>query len=61
MTCLGLCGHLRSLRKLLIAPKPLAAHRPRQRYPHRHVLVGGVEFDVRLGIDVCHRDPASPL
>jgi hypothetical protein len=25
------------------------------------VLAGGVEFDVRLEIDVCHPDPASPL
>ena len=61
MMCLGLHGHLRSQRKLLIAPKPLAGHRPGQRYPHRHVPVGGLELDVRLGIDVCHPDPASPL
>jgi hypothetical protein len=44
--CLGLHGHPGGAGQPLIAPKPVGGHRPGQRHPHDHVLVGGVQLDV---------------
>jgi hypothetical protein len=44
--CLGLHGHPGGVGQPLTAPKPLAGHRPGQRYPHDHVLVDGAQLDV---------------